>query len=114
MIAPGFTIVGQCSACGQNVQLNESCSLQAHQDRQGDVCPNVGYSPMNVNYSLQSEADALRMAYLILQDTDMCLDPWVRSTNYHTLSCGDGEECNAERSRRGRALAEYLIVILRH
>ncbi len=107
------TRVGECSSCHQLVFMVVGVygyGILVHNNQHDVRCNGSGMSPRNTLYLIESHEQALNMAELIARDTDVCLDLWMSSTpSNHSMACGDGRRCQAERARRSQALAQYVL-----
>jgi len=101
-----LTSEGLCNKCGTWIELGECGGLLKHPGtgKDSEECPNTGYSTLKGRYRINTEAQAHRVAKFFVNDTGGCL---VR--DHHSLACGDGDGCAAERLQLAKALAGYLL-----
>lgn len=106
-----FVVLGWCARCKQWVEGIDSefaWGLPDHTNRAGERCLSSGYSASEIKYRIDSLEQAQLLARIILDDTSVCLETFYDGT-CHTPACGDGRNCEEERNRRAKALAQYLV-----
>lgn len=109
-LLPGITVLGQCPHCSRFVEgIRQYFTLPKHSTEEGKECSYFGFSCDKVQYRIDSQEQALFVSQVILEDTATCLSGRER----HSLICGDGRDCQIERSRRAKALARYCLDMLK-
>jgi hypothetical protein len=100
---------GWCDACKQWLILEEDGEeidwLPKHNDKKNKKCVNAHYSPQKIEYLITTSVEAIALAKFILQDDEKCL----QGGNFHSLGCGDGDDCDDTRRMLAKALANYFL-----
>ena len=100
--------VGLCHHCKQWCNLDRKSWLPDHDMPNGERCPDSRYSYWVLKYELEDAAEAKTLAQEIVGDIGGCL----RDGGGHSMACGDGEQCEAERLRCAQALAAFVLAEL--
>jgi hypothetical protein len=110
MPIPELDMIGFCSACNQKVRIKPGspCNSPEKHLFQGDDCRGSNYTANNLGFIIEKPEDAILVARFIQEDDiKKCLG--FMGHMGHTIACGDGKRCSAERYRLAKALAEYYL-----
>lgn len=101
-----LTRSGFCGNCEIWLEMKDSSGgLPTHNMKGGqEKCTSSGYSPLGCRYVIKTRKEALEVAGFLQNDTGYCL---VRDR--HSIACGDGDRCNAERRMLAEALSTYCL-----
>lgn len=94
---------GLCLSCKQWLQITPKEPWLPEHNHQEKKCENSKYSPKEYRYRIRNAEDAKKLASHIMSDDDSCLEGM-----YHSLGCGDGQNCHQTRMRLAKALAHYV------
>lgn len=109
---PVLTKEGLCPGCKIWLRYSHralSGGLPTHNQGGGEntlKCIHSGFSPRGYRYVIKSDDKAREVANFIRNDDGRCL---VDSRGHHSMACGDGDVCDAERRLLAQALATYYL-----
>ena len=98
-------IWGKCYKCEKWINLDGKTSFPKHNGRLRK-CRNSGYSASVLEYRINTQTEAIRLAEFIRDDNGNCLSS---GNERCSLNCGDGRDCKNIRQLLSQALAEYFL-----